>query len=66
MLRVNQGASTVFIDKLESVNGLECFGNVLYVVHPPYLSAFRDVDGDGRAETRVRPVIRTKLCFWLQ
>ena len=53
VLRLRQGTATVFVDKLESVNGLVHAGGVLYVVHPPFVSAYRDADGDGRAEERV-------------
>lgn len=53
ILRLNQNAASVYIDKLESVAGMTCVGDVLYVVHPPFVSAFRDLDGDGRAEDRV-------------
>jgi len=53
VLRLNQGAATVFADKLESVRGMTRVGDALYVVHPPFVSAFRDLDGDGRAEDRV-------------
>ncbi len=44
---------TVFADRLYAVMGLEWFDGALYVVHPPYLSRFRDTDGDGRADERV-------------
>jgi putative heme-binding domain-containing protein len=44
---------TVFADKLYAVMGLEWIDGALYVVHPPYLSRFRDTDGDGRADERV-------------
>src|SRR5690606_18837797 len=53
ILRLNRGAATVFVDKLESVSGLTHSAGALYVVHPPFISAFRDPDGDGRAEERV-------------
>ena len=33
--------------------GLEWSDGTLYVVHAPFLSAFRDTDGDGRADERV-------------
>ena len=44
---------TVFADKLWSVMGLEWVDGTLYVVHAPFLSAFRDTDGDGKADSRV-------------
>jgi len=53
VLRLSQGTATVFIDELESVSGMTRVGDVLHVVHPPFVSAFRDMDGDGRAEERV-------------
>ncbi|MFK5922496.1 MAG: HEAT repeat domain-containing protein [Verrucomicrobiota bacterium] len=43
----------IFADKLWAVMGLELIGGTLYVVHAPFLSAFRDTDGDGRADERV-------------
>ena len=42
-----------FADKLWSVMGLEWADGTLYVVHAPFLSAFRDTDGDGKADERV-------------
>ena len=53
VVRLKDGAIQVFADKLWAVMGLEWADGVLYVVHPPFLSSFRDLDGDGRAETRV-------------
>ena len=53
VLVLQKGGWRVFADRLESVNGLEWIGDTLYVVHPPFVSAFRDGDGDGRAEGRV-------------
>jgi putative heme-binding domain-containing protein len=44
---------TVFAEKLWSVMGLEWLDGTLYVVHAPYLSAFRDTNGDGRADSRI-------------
>ena len=44
---------TVFANKLWAVMGLELIDDSLYVVHAPFLSAFRDTDGDGRADERV-------------
>jgi putative heme-binding domain-containing protein len=53
VLAVKDGKVTAFAEKLWSVMGLEFFDQALYVVHAPYLSAFRDSDGDGRADTRI-------------
>ncbi len=47
------GKIVPFAEKLWSVMGLEWADGVLYVVHAPFLSAFRDSNGDGRAEDRV-------------
>ena len=47
------GSTQVFADKLQSVMGLEWVDGTLYVVHAPFLSSFRDSNGDGVAETRV-------------
>lgn len=45
-------ALTVFADRLWAVMGLEWVDGTLYVVHPPFLSALRDTDGDGKADQR--------------
>ncbi len=42
---------TPFVASIDSPRGLCFAGDRLYVVHPPYLSAFEDQDGDGIAET---------------
>ncbi len=47
------GSTRVFADKLQSVMGLEWVDGTLYVVHAPFLSSFRDSDGDGVADVRV-------------
>ncbi|WP_422931191.1 HEAT repeat domain-containing protein [Singulisphaera sp. PoT] len=52
ILAWKDGKSTVFADKLWAVMGLEWADGVLYVVHAPYLSAFRDTNGDGKADER--------------
>ncbi len=44
---------TVFADKLNAPQGMTYVGGTLYVVHAPYLSAFRDTNGDGVADERV-------------
>jgi putative membrane-bound dehydrogenase-like protein len=48
-----KGRVSVFADKLWAVMGLEWADGTLYVVHPPFLSALRDTDGDGKADSRV-------------
>ena len=53
VVAVRDGKATVFAEKLWSVMGLEWLDGTLFVVHAPFLSAFRDADGDGRAESRV-------------
>ena len=53
VVAIRDGKITVFADKLWSVMGLEWVDGTLYVVHAPYLSAFRDTDGDGKADERV-------------
>ena len=47
------GSTHVFAAKLQSVMGLEWVDGTLYVVHAPFLSSFRDTDGDGVADQRV-------------
>lgn len=39
-----------FVPMLHSPRGGHILGNTLYIIHPPYLSAFTDKDGDGVAE----------------
>ncbi|RUL85825.1 HEAT repeat domain-containing protein [Tautonia sociabilis] len=46
------GTITTFASGLWAVMGLEWIEDTLYVVHAPFLSAFRDTDGDGRADER--------------
>ncbi|MFO0951572.1 MAG: HEAT repeat domain-containing protein [Isosphaeraceae bacterium] len=53
VLAIKGGKVTVFTDKLWAVMGLEWADGTLYVVHAPFLSAFRDTDGDGKADSRV-------------
>jgi putative heme-binding domain-containing protein len=53
VVAIRGGKATTFADKLWSVMGLEWIDGTVYVVHAPFLSAFRDVDGDGKADTRV-------------
>jgi putative membrane-bound dehydrogenase-like protein len=52
IVTLKEGKVSVFAEKLWSVMGLEWVDGALYVVHAPYLSVFRDKDGDGRAEER--------------
>ncbi|NQZ56666.1 MAG: NPCBM/NEW2 domain-containing protein [Lentisphaeraceae bacterium] len=41
---------TKFVENIDSPRG-SCFVNeTLYVVHPPFLSSFRDTNGDGKAD----------------
>jgi putative membrane-bound dehydrogenase-like protein len=44
--------STVFADKLNSVQGVTYHDGTLYVMHAPYLTAFRDTKGKGVADER--------------
>jgi putative heme-binding domain-containing protein len=53
VLALRNSRSTVFADKLWGVMGLEWIDETLYVVHAPFLSAFRDTNGDGIADSRV-------------
>ncbi len=53
VLAIKEGNATVFADKLWSVMGLEWIDESLYVVHAPFLSVFRDTDGNGKADERV-------------
>ena len=45
-------APTVFADNLRAVFGMAWRDGALYVMHMPYLSIFRDTDGDGKADQR--------------
>ena len=53
VVAIKDGKVRTFADKLWSVMGLEWVDGTLYVVHAPFLSAFRDTDGDGKADARV-------------
>ena len=53
VLAIKNGRITTFADNLWSVMGLEWIDGTVYVVHAPFLSAFRDNNGDGVADTRV-------------
>ncbi len=50
------GSTRIHADRLHSVMGLEWVEGTLYVVHAPFLSSFRDADGDGVAELRTELV----------
>ncbi len=53
VVAIKNGRVRVFAENLWAAMGLEWVEGTLYVVHAPYLSAFRDTDGDGRADQRV-------------
>jgi putative membrane-bound dehydrogenase-like protein len=53
VVRIRDGKVCLFADKLWAVMGLEWVEGTLYVVHAPFLSAFRDTNGDGRADERL-------------
>ena len=52
VVALKDGKLTLFADRLWAVMGLEWVDDTLYVVHAPFLSAFRDTNGDGRADQR--------------
>jgi putative membrane-bound dehydrogenase-like protein len=41
-----------YVPDLDSPRGMSFAGGTLYVLHPPFVTAFRDEDGDGIAEKR--------------
>lgn len=51
----NAGRADTMIEfaRVESPRGGHIVGGVFYLVHPPFLSALRDKDGDGKADERV-------------
>ncbi len=53
VVSIKNGRVTVFAENLWAVMGLEWVDDTLYVVHAPYLSAFRDTDQDGKADERI-------------
>lgn len=53
VVALKEGKVRTFADGLHAVMGLEWIEGTLYVVHAPFLSAFTDLDGDGRADRRV-------------
>ncbi len=44
---------TVFADHLNAPQGMTFVGDTLFVVHAPYVTAFRDTNGDGVADERI-------------
>lgn len=44
--------ATAFIPDIDTPRGGRFLDGALYLVHPPYVSAFRDTDGDGVADER--------------
>lgn len=52
---------TTFVSKINSPRGMCFVDGTLYVVHPPFLSAFRDEDGDGVAE--IKKILVKRLGF---
>ena len=44
--------TTIFIDKIDAPRGSCYVGDTLYLLHPPFLSAFSDTDQDGIADTQ--------------
>jgi len=53
ILTFKEGKVGVFAEALWSVMGLEWIDGALFVVHAPFLSALRDTDGDGKADSRI-------------
>jgi putative heme-binding domain-containing protein len=53
VMAIAGGRINAFAERLWAVMGLEWVDNTLFVVHAPFLSAFRDTDGDGKADSRV-------------
>ena len=47
------GTTKIFASKLQSVMGLEWVDGTLIVVHAPFLSSFRDTNGDGVSDVRI-------------
>lgn len=41
-----------FVPNVDSPRGGHIVGDTLYLIHPPYLSSFRDTDGDGVADEK--------------
>lgn len=41
-----------FVPTVDSPRGGHFVGDTLYLIHPPFLSSFRDTDGDGVADER--------------
>lgn len=53
IVAIKNGKISTFATGLWAVMGLEWIDGTLYVVHPPYLSALTDTDGDGKADRKV-------------
>jgi putative heme-binding domain-containing protein len=53
VVAIKDGKVRTFAEGLWAVMGLEWVDGTLYVVHAPFLSAFTDTDGDGKADKRV-------------
>lgn len=51
----NAGRADAMIEfaRVDSPRGGHIVGGVFYLIHPPYLSALRDTDGDGKADERI-------------
>jgi putative heme-binding domain-containing protein len=45
-----------FVPKVDSPRGGHFVGDTLYLIHPPFLSSFRDTDGDGVADEK-KPLV---------
>ena len=43
---------TKFVDNIDTPRGGHFLNGTLYLMHPPYISSFRDTDGDGVADER--------------
>lgn len=52
VVTIKDGNVRPFATGLWAVMGLELIDDTLFVVHAPYLSAFKDTDGDGKADQR--------------
>lgn len=44
--------STVYADGFNSIEGLTYHSGAVYAMHAPFLTALRDMDGDGKADER--------------
>lgn len=57
IVKIRDGRVELFAEKLWAVMGLEWVDDALFVVHAPFLSRFRDRDGDGKADERVDLIV---------